>query len=162
MSNETNITNKRPFELESETGSETGSELDTNNNSFVKKQKIEDSKTLLYVFENLIYMQKIYSNSELVKKIKNPYFLNNLAKFTSKYHGLPYEYDINPKNRLSRTTLSRINPFVINESDKITIYSPIFLKLTVDYRMAYYEDIKSNDELWIEFTKFTSEIEYKN
>lgn len=141
------VSNKRAFESISESDSDSDSDTDIHFNTkpVLKKLKNEESKTYLYNYDNLRYIQKIYSKSNLVKQIKNPYFINSLIKFATKYHCL------------------QTNPFGLNpQTYEITNTSFEFLQLIADYRMAYYFDNRTNDELWTEFTKFNVEIEYKN
>jgi hypothetical protein len=131
----TSIKTKRPIEETKET-SET-----SDNNTITKKrktcektcEKTDDELKWLYSNENPYYTHIVSSQSELVKSIKNTNFLEELIKFSKEYH----------------------------YTKLLTKTSPDFLTLVKNFRMAYYEDTKTNDELWTEFTDFSSYVEYK-
>ena len=107
------------------------------NNTITKKQKTcektDDELKWLYSNENPYYTHIVSSQSELVKSIKNTNFLEELINFSREYH----------------------------YTKLLTKTSPDFLTLVKNFRMAYYEDTKTNDELWTEFTDFSSYVEYK-
>ena len=119
-------------------------ELDTN--SIEKKIKIEEIKpVLMYRLTNPSkpnWSHSVYSSSLLVKNIKNTYFLEKLKVFIKEY--------------INRNGILK-NDY---KGTKISQFSPEFLLLVSNYRMAYYTDTKTDNELFIEFTNIEGVIKY--
>ena len=112
---------------------ETNETIDTVTKKQKTNEKTDDDLKLLYSNGNPYYTHIVSSKSKLVKSIKNTNFLEELIKFSKEYH----------------------------YTKLLTKTSPDFLTLVKNFRMAYYEDTKTNDELWNEFTDFSSYVEYK-
>jgi len=137
---ETQLAKKRPLEIEdiSEDDSkdvlvfECGNDFDDN----------PPVKIFLYRQIKYHYAQFVFSKSELVKTIKNPYFLEKLICFIKIYH--------------------ESNGFFRKRHRPPRIYktSPEFLELVSHFRMAYYLNKNTDDELWYEFTSIYGEIKY--
>ena len=127
----TSIKTKRHIEETKET-SET-----SDNDTITKKQKTNektnDELKWLYSNANPYYTHIVSSKSKLVKSMENTNFLPELINFSREYH----------------------------YTKLLTKTSPDFLSLVKNFRMAYYKDTKTNDELWTEFTDFSSYVEYK-
>ena len=138
---ENTTTNKRALELEPE------------NIPTMKKQKLEDvrkiigsidkANTFLCRIAHPNHSITVYSHSALVKKIDNPYFLNKLKTFIREYH--------------NRTDYIKT---ISKGGMKIHKYGSAFSQLVADYKMAYCKDIKTDDELWTEFTNISSNVKY--
>ena len=107
-----------------------------------KKQKTEETKHFLYKIIKPNYSHTVYSNSAFVKHIDNPIFIEKLKEFIILYHN---------RNGFVKTE---------NKPVKICNYSSEFLLLVSYYRVAYYKDTKTNDELWSEFTNISGDIKY--
>lgn len=112
---------------------ETNETSDTVTKKQKTNEKTDDDLKWLYSNGNLYYTHIVSSKSKLVKSIDNTNFLEELIIFSKNYH----------------------------YTKLLTKTSPDFLILVKNFKMAYYKDTKTNDELWNEFTDFSSYIEYK-
>ena len=112
---------------------ETNETSDTVTKKQKTNEKTDDDLKWLYSNGNLYYTHIVSSKSKLVKSIDNTNFLEELIIFSKEYH----------------------------YTKLLTKTSPDFLSLVKNFKMAYYKDTKTNDELWTEFTDFSSYLEYK-
>lgn len=112
---------------------ETNETSDTVTKKQKTNEKTDDDLKLLYSNGNPYYTHIVSSKSKLVKSIDNTNFLEELIIFSKNYH----------------------------YTKLLTKTSPDFLSLVKNFKMAYYKDTKTNDELWTEFTDFSSYLEYK-
>ena len=107
--------------------------IDTVTKKQKTNEKTDDDLKWLYSNGNPYYTHIVSSKSKLVKSIDNTNFLEELIIFSKNYH----------------------------YTKLLTKTSPDFLILVKNFKMAYYKDTKTNDELWTEFTDFSSYLEYK-
>ena len=112
---------------------ETNETSDTVTKKQKTNEKTDDDLKWLYSNGNPYYTHIVSSKSKLVKSIDNTNFLEELIIFSKEYH----------------------------YTKLLTKTSPDFLSLVKNFKMAYYKDTKTNDELWTEFTDFSSYLEYK-
>ena len=112
---------------------ETNETSDTVTKKQKTNEKTDDDLKWLYSNGNPYYTHIVSSKSKLVKSIDNTNFLEELIIFSKEYH----------------------------YTKLLTKTSPDFLSLIKNFKMAYYKDTKTNDELWTEFTDFSSYLEYK-
>ena len=112
---------------------ETNETSDTVTKKQKTNEKTDDDLKWLYSNGNPYYTHIVSSKSKLVKSIDNTNFLEELIIFSKNYH----------------------------YTKLLTKTSPDFLSLVKNFKMSYYKDTKTNDELWNEFTDFSSYIEYK-
>ena len=112
---------------------ETNETSDTVTKKQKTNEKTDDDLKWLYSNGNPYYTHIVSSKSKLVKSIDNTNFIEELIIFSKEYH----------------------------YTKLLTKTSPDFLSLVKNFKMAYYKDTKTNDELWTEFTDFSSYLEYK-